>query len=235
MEEKRKAYDFEWLYAAIGYVAPNMPSGVAVVGVSAVSAPSLPTGSQEARFDYMDRVLVHEVIALQRITGPYLDTYRTAQNLLTDPALFLITERETLLDLTVVGAGIADQIDDEADRNTYLVPVLFTNDRASGYSGGIYTVPLRDALSALVNAVSAHRFKIANTLALAAPLAGELQRIDLSGDLKEITDPLLRAVAMVVWRAETENQVQGVYADRLEKENAGPKPRAVWDIWEGMD
>jgi hypothetical protein len=120
--------------------------------------------------------------------------------------------RELVVDATGVGAAVVDLLRDQIRGDALpIVPVIFTAGDAARCDKGIWRVPKKDLVHALLVTFQEDRLRIAEKHELAARLVGELRNMALKIGGNDHTsyeawrenehDDLVFALALAVWRA----------------------------------
>ena len=226
-DSRRQLSDYEGIYVGVALRDPREYSAIAVVGVD---VDQVPTSAD--RYTQWSQKVSYQVVELERFQGkPYSELIKRATLLADAPAFSLIEEVEVVVDVTETGLAVA-KTDVNADVESRIVytPVSLTQEKQVHAAEGLCSVPRKDVISTLMDALAGHRFKIA-ALPLAQALNQELTRLDLKQDPNDPYDALSVAAGIAVWRSAYLGLTEDVLADGLEFDSM-PSDRSEWNVWE---
>ena len=213
------------VYVGLALRDPREFSAIAVV---TVDVDQVPTSAD--RYTQWSQKVSYQVVELERFQGkPYSELIKRAHLLADAPAFSLVEDVEVCVDTTEVGLGVA-QVEVDIDDRIMFTPVSLTQEKQVTAAEGLCSVPRKDVVSTLMDALAGHRFKIA-ALPLAQALNQELTRLDLKQDPDDPYDALSVAAGIAVWRSTYLGITEDVLADGLGSDSM-PNDHAEWNVWE---
>ena len=204
-----EAKDFVAVYVCVVVKDPGDSSAVALVGVEQVRATELPEDqpiSQPWNMEIAKPIMY--VDGLQYISGETPDSVlMRAASALDHDALFLVGDKNMIVGIDDIGPDPVVDLPIE-----HHVDMVLTGGRTMTYddTDGVYMVPIRDIVTALITTHGRGALSINTGLELEEGLSQELLSLHMG---QEELDTMLLAVGMAVWKINMEYKREVMFLD----------------------
>ena len=204
---------------------------------------TLPGYDEETQFSAYDRYTTYEVVALERWQGQRYNTALDRIEWIRDHPKLLLEEKEILIDVTGLGAPLAEEA---RDRDIDFTGIYITGGMQVSNTDGAYYVPRTDLINALVVVVETQRIKISGAIKkkLLDILRKELSSLRIKRNRETAKesfetwregdhDDMVLSLAQAIWLAEKQSIRERIIGDVRTDENT--KRQADFDTYAGIE